>query len=85
MYNGFHFYEGLNSKHGHMKVIVKARSKRAADKTLLDKYNKGWHVLVHYNFKELSTVEETKIIDIVNSANKDAEFNTKYIYLKYGD
>jgi hypothetical protein len=68
-----------------MKVIVKARSKRAANKILLDKYNKGWHVLVYCNFKELSTVEETKLLDIVNSLNKHAEFNTTYIYLKQGD
>ena len=85
MYNGFHFYEGFHKEHGHLKVIVKARSRRAANKILLDKYSKGWHILAWCNFKELNTVEETKIIDIINSANKHPEFDTTYIYLKQGD
>ena len=85
MYNGYHFYEGLNKEYGHLKVIVKARSKRAADKILLDKYNKGWEVLVYCNFKELNTVEEAELIKKVNSANEHEELYAKYIYLKQGD
>lgn len=85
MYNGYHFYEGLNSEHGHLKVIVKARSKRAATKILLDKYKKGWEVLAYFNFKELNAVDETKLIGTINSANKQKELYTKYIYLKQGD
>ena len=85
MYNGFHFYEGLHKEYGYLKVIVKARSRRSANKILLDKYSKDWHVLVCCNFKELNTVEETKLIEIINSLNKHEEFNTKYIYLKQGN
>jgi len=85
MYNGFHFYEGLNNKYGYMRIIVKARSKRSANKILLDKYNKGWAVLVYCNFKELNTVEETELIKKVNSANEQEELYAKYNYLKQGD
>ncbi len=85
MYNGYHFYEGLNKEHGYMRVIVKARSKRVADKLILDKYNKGWEVLCYCNFKELNTVDEAKIIENVNSANAQEELSARYIYLKQGD
>ena len=85
MYNGFHFYEGFNKEHGHLKVIVKARSKRAANKILLDKYSKGWHILIYCWFKENGIMKETDVIKKINSANELGEFDTKYIYLKQGD
>lgn len=85
MYNGYHFYEGLSEEHGYMLIIVKARSRRSANKIVLDKYNKGWDVLCYCNFKELNTVDEAKIIEKVNLANETEELSARYIYLKQGD
>ena len=82
MYNGYHFYEGLHKEHGLVHAVVKARSKRSADKILLNKYNKGWYALGYCNFKELNTVEETELIKIIESLDKHKELNTRYVYLK---